>query len=147
MKKDYQTVLTVDVTPAEAYDGIRNVTKWWTKRLEGNSHALNDEFTVRFFDDVHVSTQRIVELVPNKKVVWLVTHSKLNFVDKENEWNNTKVVFEIERVRDKTKVKITHEGLNSSVACFEDCSAGWNHYLGGSLNALLTTGVGKPETK
>ena len=78
-KQDYTASITVNATPQEAFKSINSVTKWWTENLEGSSQKLNDEFTVRF-GDVHVSTQKLVEVIPDKKVVWLVTDSKLNFI-------------------------------------------------------------------
>jgi hypothetical protein len=42
------------------------------RRPGSRSHKLNDEFTVRFFDffdDIQVTTQRLVEVIPEKKVV------------------------------------------------------------------------------
>lgn len=64
---DFIITFEVDKTPKEVYQAINNVSGWWTEDLEGHSQKLNDEFTVRFFDDIHVSTQRLVEVIPEKK--------------------------------------------------------------------------------
>ena len=92
--QDYHTSITVNATPQEAFNSVNSVTKWWTDELEGNSQKLNDEFTVQF-GDVHVSKQKLIEVVPDKKVVWLVTDSKLNFIKDKKEWTGTRISFEI----------------------------------------------------
>lgn len=144
---DFTTTLLVDKTPKEAFNAINNVTGWWTEDLEGSSQKLNDEFTVRFFDDIQVTTQKVVELIPDKKVVWLVTKSKLDFVKDKDEWTGTKISFEIAEKDNKTEIRFTHLGLVPEVECYKDCFRGWTHYLKGSLFELLTKGKGKPEAK
>jgi len=145
-KQDYHTSITVDATAHEAFNCINRVTKWWTENLEGSSQKLNDEFTVRF-DDVHVSKQKLVELIPDKKVVWLVTDSKLNFIKDKQEWINTKISFEISTQNDKTKIHFTHIGLVPEIECFDACSNAWSQYINGSLLKLISTGKGRPTKK
>src|SRR5688572_1690526 len=125
-KQDYTINLTVDATVQEAFTAINSVAKWWTEDLEGSSQKLNDEFTVRFFDDVHVSRQKLVEVIPGKKVVWLVTDSKLNFIKEKSEWTNTKICFEIVEKDAKTHINFTHFGLVPQVECYEACVKGWD---------------------
>ena len=141
-EQDYHTSIAVDVTAHEAFNCINSVTKWWTENLEGSSQKLNDEFTVRF-SDVHYSKQKLVEIVPDKKVVWLVTDSKLNFIKDKQEWTNTKISFEISTQNDKTKIHFTHIGLVPEIECFNDCSNAWSQIIQQSLFSLITTGKGK----
>lgn len=138
--------LAVNVSAQEAFQSINSVSKWWTENIEGSSQKLNDEFTVRF-DDVHVSTQKLVEVIPGKKVVWLVTDSRLNFVEDQEEWTDTKISFEIYSHPDKTEIQFTHIGLVPAIDCYRDCSNAWSHYIRGSLLNLITTGKGTPEKK
>jgi hypothetical protein len=144
--QDYQVSLTVDATPHEAFTSINNVSQWWTENLEGSSKKLNDDFTVRF-GDVHYSKQKLVELVPDKKVVWLVTESNLNFLEDKQEWTNTKISFELTNLGDKTNIKFTHHGLVPTVECYNACTPAWDHYIKRSLFKLVTEGKGMPELK
>lgn len=143
-EQDYSISIIVDATVHEAFNAINNVTAWWTQNLEGSSQKLNDEFTVRF-GDVHISTQKLIEVIPDKKVVWLVTKSRLNFLKDKEEWTNTKVSFEVVPQGNKTKVIFTHVGLVPKAECYKDCTPAWDHYIKGSLFKLLTEGKGKPE--
>jgi len=145
-KQDYHASITVDVTPHEAFNCINNVTQWWTENLQGSSQKLNDEFTVRF-GDVHYSKQKLVEFIPDKKVLWLVTDSKLNFIKDKQEWTNTKISFEISTRNNKTQINFTHFGLVPEIECFDACSNAWSEYIQGSLLKLITTGKGQPTRK
>ena len=74
---------------------LNDIPKWWTKDFEGQSTKLNDEFIIEH-PGAHYSKQRLIEVVPNKKLVWLVTESHLNWLEKnKSEWTNTKMVFEV----------------------------------------------------
>lgn len=144
--QNYTTTITVEATPQEAFKSINAVTSWWTENLEGRSQKLNDEFIVRF-GDVHVSTQKLVEFIPDKKVVWLVTDSRLNFVKNKSEWTDTKIVFDILQKDGKTVVVFTHLGLAPVLECFNDCSSVWGQYIQQSLLKLINTGKGEPTPK
>ncbi len=144
--QDYQTMITVIASPFEAFESINNVKKWWTENLEGNTHNLNDEFTVQF-GDVHYSKQKIEEIIPGKKVVWLVTESKLSFVANKQEWTNTKVIFEIEDKGGQTQIQFMHIGLVPATECFDACSNAWSQYIHQSLLSLVNTGQGQPTRK
>jgi hypothetical protein len=144
--KDYTISLTVDAPAKEVFRNINSVTKWWTEVLDGGYEKLNDEFTVHF-GDVHESTQKLVEFIPDQKVVWLVTKSRLNFIKDKQEWTNTKISFEISEDSKKSQVRFTHFGLVPEVECYKDCTKGWDYYIKGSLFKLLTEGKGTPELK
>ena len=144
-KQDFTTSFLVDQTPKEAFEAINNVRGWWTEGAEGNTEKLNDEFSVRFWD-VHYSQQRLIEVVPYIKIVWLITQSKLAFIDDESEWTGTQVVFDISKKGEQTEVRFTHIGLVPQGECYKDCSNAWTGYVNNSLKNLVTTGKGNPTT-
>ena len=75
----------------------------------------------------HYSKQKLVEVVPGKKIVWLVTVSTLYWLKKDqHEWANTKMIFEITTKGDKTVLHFIHEGLVPGKECYAMCEQGWN---------------------
>jgi Activator of Hsp90 ATPase homolog 1-like protein len=143
---NYTTSFLVDKTPEEAFAAINNVRGWWSGNIEGNTNKLGDEWTYRY-KDVHYSKQKITELVPGKKVVWLVLDSYLNFIEDKTEWNGSKISFEIAKKGKQTQVRFTHVGLVPEVECYDACTNAWGGYVNTSLRNLITKGEGQPNKK
>jgi hypothetical protein len=139
---DFSTILVVDQTPEEAFDAIANVNAWWAKNFKGNSKNENDVFSVKF-GDTFVDF-KIIESLPGKRVVWLVTDCNLHWLTDKKEWKDTRVVWDIAPIGNTTEVVMTHIGLVPEAECYDDCSAGWGKHIKSSLYKLLSEGVGLP---
>lgn len=139
---DFTTSFFVNQTSVEVFNAVNNVRGWWQGEIEGSTDKIDDEFTYRM-KDIHFSKQRIIEVVPGKKVVWLVTDSKLNFLKNKSEWTGTKISFEISEINNKTQLRFTHMGLVPDIECYGSCSNGWSKLIQESLLSLITTGNGK----
>ena len=141
-QRDFTTSIQVDQTPKEAFDAINNVQAWWPGEIEGHTKKLNDEFTYRY-KKMHYSKQKLVEVIPGKKVVWLVTDSSLNFVESKSEWTGTKIIFEISEKNDKTQIRFTHQGLVPTYECYGSCSNAWTDIIRNGLRGLIVNGKGE----
>jgi len=138
--KSYTATIEVARSPEDVFSHLNEVSKWWSKDYEGSSARLNDEFVI-CHPNRHYSKQRLVEVIPNKKLVWLVTDSKLDWVEKDkNEWTNTRMVFEITTNNDKSVLQFTHEGLVPGKECYGMCEKGWNMVIRERLFNFLTSG-------
>jgi hypothetical protein len=141
--KSFSTTISANISTKEAYNGINNVSKWWTKNTVGNTEHINDVFTVTFGETF--ATFKIIEMVPDKKVMWLTTDCNLHWMKDKKEWRGTKMSFEISTNENITQIIFTHIGLLPEIECFADCSAGWTHYITQSLFKLLTEQKGMPD--
>lgn len=143
--KSYTTTIEVAQSSKEVFNAVNDVTKWWSKDFEGNSTKLDDEFIIDH-PNQHYSKQKLVEVIPGKKVVWLVTESNLNWIKtNKEEWTNTKMIFEISTKGDKTVLQFTHEGLVSEKECYAMCEKGWNIIIKDWLFHFITVGTPSGE--
>ncbi|HXB40027.1 MAG TPA: SRPBCC domain-containing protein [Bacteroidia bacterium] len=144
VNKNYTATIEVTNSPEEIFQRITNdVAKWWGgKDFSGRSINANDEFIVNH-PGAHYSKQKLVEVIPGKKVVWLVTESKLSWLKNQEEWTNTKMVFEISAKSYSYLLHFTHEGLVPEKESYIRCSEGWNMVIKDWLYTLIM--YGKPH--
>ncbi len=144
-KQDYTVSITVAATPQQAFEAINDVAGWWTKAFEGDSEKPEDVFTVRFGETYITSS--VVELIPFKKITWLVTDCNKHWLKNKKEWNGTRMDWSISDGEDGTTITFTHIGLVPGIECYNGCEGAWNSYIKESLFKLLSEGKGKPELK
>ena len=146
-EQNFTTSFIVDRSPAEVFAAINNVRGWWAEEIHGPTDCLGAEFTFQH-QDVHRSTQKIIELLPGEKVAWRVVDSNLGFVKNDkHEWTGTEVVFDIAQKGKQTEVRFTHIGLVPRFECYGGCSGAWGFLINDSLRALVETGKGQPYKK
>jgi activator of Hsp90 ATPase-like protein len=143
---DFNVTISVDQTPNAVFNAIKNIRGWWSKNIEGSTARLNDEFTYRF-EDMHRCTLKLIEMVPDKKVVWLVLDNYFSFTKDKKEWTGTTLEFEIAEKKSKTQVHFTHRGLVPAYECYDICQDAWSGYIKNSLRGLITTGKGQPNPR
>jgi uncharacterized protein YndB with AHSA1/START domain len=147
--KSFEATIEVSKTPQRVFNCITNdVTKWWGgKDLEGSSKKLNDEFVINH-PGAHYSKQKLIEVIPGKKIVWLVTDSTLHWLkNNQHEWTDTKMIFEITTGGDARRIEqtpgretilhFTHQGLVPGMECYSMCEQGWTTVIKDYLFNLI----------
>jgi len=148
--QSYSTSIEVGASPEAVFGDINDVPAWWireaggaTTEFEGKSSNVGDEFTLRH-TEVHYSKHKLIEVIPNKKIVWLVTDSRLTWIKENKEgWTGTKMIFEIVPEGEKTLLIFTHEGLVPQLECYEHCVHFWERVIGEWLYNFINEGAGK----
>jgi hypothetical protein len=137
----FSITLFSNQTAEKVFQAILNVRDWWSgfygEEFMGETKNLNDEFSFNASSGAHYSKQKIIEVIPNKKVVWLITDSKLSFIEKTDEWIGTKVIFEISEKNGATQLSFTHEGLTPEIECYDSCAPAWTQYLQQKLQPMI----------
>jgi hypothetical protein len=142
----FTTTISVDQTPQQAFAAINDVGGWWSGEIVGTTDQVGGEFTYRY-KKLHSSKQKVTELVPGKRVVWLVVDSHLDFTKDKQEWTGTRMIFDIARKGDQTEVRFTHEGLVPTLECYDACFEGWTSLVEGNLRGLMAAGKERPDAR
>src|SRR6186997_1848376 len=93
---DFTTSILVDKSPAEVYKAINNPRAWWNEDIKGNTDHLNDDWTYNN-KDTHRCKMKVIEMIPDEKIVWLVQENYFNFTKDPTEWTGNKITFEISK--------------------------------------------------
>ena len=71
---NYSVAIELTKSPNDVFNSLINLKKWWPEDFDGEDIKLNSEF-VFTTGDSHYSKNKVVEFVPNEKLVWLTTES------------------------------------------------------------------------
>lgn len=140
---DFTFTLLVDQSPEVVFRAISNVRNWWSgfhaEEITGDTEKLDDKFSFYAGGGAHYTEHKLVEVIPNKKVVWLTTSSNFSFVENPSEWTNTEVIFEIFEKGNQTQLVFRHKGLTPELECYNICTASWTQYLKDKLLPLINS--------
>ena len=142
---NFTPAFVVTQPPAEVFRAITNPRAWWSEAIAGGTEKQGDEFSYRY-RDMHRCRIRLVEVVPDSRVVWQVLDNHFSFTEDETEWQDTRIVFEVSKRDGETELRFTHVGLTPGIECYGNCSGAWGFYVNESLRGLIASGKGQPAT-
>ena len=147
-KRDFNSSISAKISTDDAVKRISKVPEWWGVSFTGSSEKQHDQFIVKMGGDSYFDFT-VTEIIPGKKVVWLVTDCNMPWYSNKKEWTNTKLIFDLSENNGETTLHFTHEGLAPDVECYNDCESGWTHWIRTSLLSYFSTGKGvfRPPTK
>ena len=140
-KNNFNCSISANISSSEIINKISNVPGWWGITFSGSAEKQNDTFNVKMSGDSFFNFT-VTELIPGKRVVWLVTDCNMPWYTDKKEWAGTRLIFDIRENKDETELTFTHEGLTPEVECYNDCVPGWTHWIKTSLFSYITTGEG-----
>jgi hypothetical protein len=140
-KNDFNTSISANITAEDAIKKISRVPEWWGINFSGSAEKQNDKFVVTMGGDSFFNFT-VAELIPGKRVVWLITDCNMPWYSDKKEWANTKLIFDLTENNGVTNLNFTHEGLTPDIECWKDCEPGWTHWIKTSLFSYFTTGKG-----
>jgi uncharacterized protein YndB with AHSA1/START domain len=138
---DYTYEMQVHAPVARVIEALTDATmigNWWTA-VTGSARHGND--VQLFIGDGAPFVFFTLEHTPRTgEVTWTVTDCAVMA-----DWVGTKPSFSVQPGDDGTvSIAFRHVGLRPALECFDQCRAGWNHFMP-SLHQFLETGEGRPN--
>lgn len=121
----------------DAITSLKGLSSWWTKTTgkTGPGEKLNFHFGVPDTDE-HIIEMTIIELIPDKKVVWRCTA-------KEGEWKDTIISYDLIEKNEQVFINFAHSNWAEQSDLCSHCNTKWAVFLL-SLKDYLETGKGRP---
>ena len=142
MKNDplvIETVLNAPLHPVWNAITNKEEMKHWYFDIEAFRPEINHEFSFEggSQDKVYVHLCKITEVIAFKKISYTWRYKRYE--------GNSHLIFELSEEGDKTRLKLTHEGLETFPETNPDLAKenfmeGWNHIIGKSLKEYLENG-------
>lgn len=137
---DYAYAMTVHAALPQVIAAVTDdalIRGWWTAATR--SERDGDDVRLFMSDGVLMAGFRIEHGPGSGVVTWAVTACVLD------DWIGTTPSFSARQNEDgTTAVEFRHVGLRPALECFDQCRAGWNHFMP-SLHQFLETGEGRPN--
>jgi uncharacterized protein YndB with AHSA1/START domain len=138
---DYTYGMQVHVPLAQIIEALTDdtvISSWWTAVTRSERHG--DEVQLFMGGDGPAVVVTVDHDPGTNEVTWLVTDCPVMA-----DWVGTKPSFAVRPSDDGTcTIEFRHIGLSPALECFDQCQAGWNHFMP-SLHQFLETGVGRPN--
>ena len=135
---DFQSTKTFTAAPDAVFEALTSIdalTGWWNPAAGG---ALAGD-TLRFFMGTDEVVMRVVEADRPAHVRWSVL-----LCEPARDWEGTSITFDIAPAAGGSELQFRHHGLNPALECYDQCYAGWTHYLA-SLVDFVDKGEGHPN--
>jgi uncharacterized protein YndB with AHSA1/START domain len=141
--EDFTAVLNLPASPATMsalFTSAAGVSRWWGP-TEGDG-AVGGTL-VTSFGDHGVNAMRVLEARPNRVVWESIAIDGTTPTAHTQEWLGTRMEFDIVPAGTGTELRFLHAALTPQLECWNDCAAGWTHFMT-SIKAFAETGTGIP---
>ena len=137
----FRQEMVMAASPLQVFDALTSLEGlmgWWASSARGSGSA-GGRFKLGFAGLDETMTMRVDVAEPTTDVAWTcLEHTGLR------DWKGTKIVFNMaDRGADQTALSFRHIGLVPDLECYEQCHAGWQHFLA-SLRSFVERGRGNP---
>ena len=135
---DFQSTKVLDAGPDAVFTALTDLdalTGWWTPAGGGTAEGE----TLYFLMGDQEVVMRVAESRTAARVRWDVLAC-----EPAEDWVGTSICFELAPRGNGTELRFEHRGLTPDLACYEQCNAGWTHFLS-SLVDYVDLGAGSPN--
>ena len=135
---DFRATKTFVSAPDDVFDALTDLdalTGWWTPA--GGGAAAGE--TLRFLMGDQEVVMSVEQTDRPSRVRWDVL-----VCEPAPDWVGTSITYDLEPDGAGTELRFHHHGLNPDLECFEQCHAGWTHFLA-SLVDYVDRGAGSPN--
>lgn len=141
--EDFTAVLNLPADPATVsalFTSPAGVSRWWGP-CEGDATAGGTLATR--FGDYGINAVRVLVTGPTRVVWEAVSLEGVKPTAHTQEWLGTTMEFDIVPSGTGTELRFRHAGLTPQLQCWDECFAGWTHFMA-SIETFAATGTGTP---
>ena len=134
---DFRSTTTFAAAPDAVFSALTDLdalTGWWTPAAGGADAGG----TLRFLMGDQEVVMRVDDADRPNRVRWSVL-----VCEPAPDWVGTTIIFDLAPAGAGTELRFHHCGLHPGLECFDQCRAGWTHFLG-SLVDYVDRGAGTP---